>query len=285
MTTFAIACIQTGYDAGDNLAAMAHDVEMTVRRFPWVEMIVFPELAAFGPSRAAAQTLPGSAEIYLCALARKHGIWLVPGSLYEIAGDEIYNTACVIDPNGEVVGRYRKMYPFAPYEVGVVGGDRFLVFDVPEVGRFGISICYDMWFPETTRTLAWMGAEVILHPSLTNTIDRDAELAIARASATVNQCYFLDVNCGGKLGYGRSVMVGPESDVIYEAGRDAEIIPVIVDFDRVRRARREGLYGLGQPLKSFRDRDITFPPYTAGAHSSVLDSLGPLESRRRPDPT
>jgi predicted amidohydrolase len=82
------------------------------------------------------------------------------------------------------------MYPFEPYEQGVTPGEEFCVFDIPEVGRFGVSICYDMWFPETTRTLAWMGAEVILHPTMTGTIDRDAELAIVRASAVTNQVYF-----------------------------------------------------------------------------------------------
>ena len=60
----------------------------------------------------------------------------------------------MIDPNGNVVGRYRKMFPFQPYENHVEPGTEFLVFDVPDVGRFGVSICYDMWFPETSRTLA-----------------------------------------------------------------------------------------------------------------------------------
>src|SRR3546814_4288082 len=96
------------------------------------------------------------------------------------------------------------MFPFAPYERGVAPGSEFVVFDVPGAGRFGVSICYDMWFPETTRSLASLGAEVILHPTLTNTIDRDAELAIARASAATNQCYFVDINVAGALGVGRS---------------------------------------------------------------------------------
>ena len=112
----------------------------------------------------------------------------------------VHNTTPVIDPSGQVVGRYRKMFPFLPYEADVVPGEEFLVFDVADVGRFGVSICYDMWFPETTRTLVAMGAEVILHPSHTTTIDRDAELAIARASAVMNQCYLFDVNGAGPIG-------------------------------------------------------------------------------------
>src|SRR3546814_6062722 len=119
--------------------------------------------------------------------ARNRGGCRVPGSLYERDCDTVYNTTPVIDPDGKVVARYRKMFPFAPYERGVAPGSEFVVFDVPGAGRFGVSICYDMWFPETTRSLASLGAEVILHPTLTNTIDRDAELAIARARAATDR--------------------------------------------------------------------------------------------------
>jgi predicted amidohydrolase len=84
-----------------------------------------------------------------------------------------------------------------------------VVFDVPGAGRIGISICYDMWFPETTRTLAAMGAEVILHPTMTDTIDREVELAIARSAAATNQLYFFDINGVGDGGTGRSIVVDP----------------------------------------------------------------------------
>src|SRR3546814_15116037 len=105
------------------------------------------------------------------------------------------------------------MFPFAPYERGVAPGSEFVVFDVPGAGRFGVSICYDVWFPETTRSLARLGAEVILHPTLTNTIDRDAELAIARASAATHPCSFLAINLAGALRSGRPVICGPRAGV------------------------------------------------------------------------
>ena len=190
---------------------------------------------------------------------------------------EIFNTATVINPRGEVVGRYRKMFPFEPYEANVAAGREFLVFDVPSVGRFGLSICYDMWFPETSRTLAAMGAEVILHPSLTDTIDRDVELSIVRATAAMNQCYVFDINGVGDGGIGRSTIVDPSGHVVYAAGSDEEVIPVEIDLDRVRRERDVGLLGLGQTLKSFRDRRADFPVYQPhGFDVAYLDSLGPL---------
>ena len=68
----------------------------------------------------------------------------------------------------------------------------------------------------------------------------------------------MDINNAGQLGYGSSIVVGPEGDVIYQAGSGAEVIPVVLDIDRVRRIREDGLLCLGQPLKSFRDARIEY---------------------------
>jgi hypothetical protein len=169
------------------------------------------------------------------------------------------------------------MFPFQPSEIGIKPGTEFCVFDVPDIGRFGVTIGYDMWFPETTRTLVSMGAECILHPSMTDTIDRDIELAIARATATINQCYFFDLNGVGDCGTGRSIVVDPSGYVIHEAGGGEESIPVEIDLSRVRRERDIGVRGLGQTLKTFRDRPVEFPVYQSNASiDGYLRSLGPL---------
>ena len=188
----------------------------------------------------------------------------------------------MIDPHGHVAGRYRKIFPFKPYENHVAPGTEFLVFDVPEVGRFGVSICYDMWFPETSRTLVSMGAEVILHPTMTDTIDRDVELSIARATAVTNQCYFFDINGVGDGGVGSSIIVGPSGYVIHQAGGGEEMMPVEINLSRVRREREVGIRSLGQPLKSFRDRPVEFPVYQRSPESEAyLQSLGPLTKPHR----
>lgn len=283
MTPFSIAGVQLSLSATTpNVPRMQASLDALMGLYPWVQMVVFSELAAHGPSTVHAQPLPGPTEAAFSAMAAKHGIWLLPGSLFESSGGVIYNTASVIDPVGQVVGRYRKMFPFRPYEAGVEAGDKFLVFDVPDVGRFGVSICYDMWFPETSRTLAAMGAEVILHPTLTSSIDRDVELSIARATAAQNQCFFFDVNGAGEGGNGRSLIVGPHGDILHQAGPTEEWIPIEIDLDRVRRSRAVGLRHLGQPLKSFRDRKVEFDVYRRGAvGEAYLDSLGPLVKPER----
>ena len=278
MRPFAIAGIQMHVSANeDNVASLCSRVDSMMEVYPWVQMVLASELAPMGPLLAGAQPMGGPAEQRFCELAARHGLWLIPGSMFVKEGDHVFNMAIVIGPDGAIAGRYRKLFPFLPYETGVTPGTEFLVFDVPHAGRFGISICYDMWFPETTRTMAAMGAEVILHPSLTNTIDRDLELTIARASAVTNQCFFFDINGIGDGGNGRSIIVGPAGDVLHEAGRAEEIMPIEIDLARVRRSREFGVRGLGQPLKSFRDRAVDFGVYDrARPAPEYLGTLGPL---------
>lgn len=280
---FGVAGLQLALEHGDNLDNVANEINALCSRLPWVRMVLLPELSVLGASLALAQPMPGPAEQRLCQLARKNGIWLVPGSLYEKRDGKIFNTAPVINPQGEVVARYRKMFPFTPYESNVEPGNEFVTFDVPEVGRFGVSICYDMSFPETTRSLVSLGAEVILHPTMTYTIDRQVELAIARASAATNQCYFVDINGAGNLGTGMSIVCGPGGEVIHQAASGRELIAFEVDFGYLRRVRERGWHCTGQLLKSFRDSTVTFPAYNAGpAPSATLSRLGPLE-RPQPD--
>ena len=123
-----------------------------------------------------------------------------------------------------------------------------------------------------------MGVEVLLHPVLTGTIDRDIELSIARASAAMFQCYVFDINGIGAGGVGRSCVIDPAGCVLYQAAGQEELIPIEIDLEQVRRQRETGIRGLGQTLKSFRDRNADFHVYD---RSSGLDQylyqLGPLE--------
>ena len=281
MTTFSIAGLQLEAQAGDNTDSMLAEIDKVMARFPWLEMVVLPELSACGGDRTQAEPMPGPTEARFCDIARSHGIWLIPGSFWESDGDDLYNTAPVINPDGEVIARYRKQFPWMPYEEGVTAGSEFVVFDVPDVGRFGVSNCYDMWFPETIRTLAWMGAEVILHPILTSSIDLDAEIAMVRAHGAQNQVYFFDVNLAGPLGVGQSCIAGPGGEVIHQAGKGREIIPLKLDFNYLREVRANGWHNLGQPLKSFRDSSLKFPPYSEGYGSESLQQLGELRKPGR----
>lgn len=272
-----VAALQLALSWRNNIECIAAEVSAVKRRMPWIAVVVVGELAAYGSATADARDGEDATEAQFCKVAREAGVWLLPGSFYEKRADCIVNMSPVISPAGEVVTRYCKQFPFRPYECGVTPGDTPRVFDIPGIGRLGVSICYDMWFPETTRSLASMGAELILHPTLTDTIDRDVELAIARASAATNQCYFVDVNVAGDLGVGRSCIYGPGGEVVHEAGSGREIIAFEADLGHVRHVRENGWHGLGQPLKSFRDSAVEFTAYGAGAAASEsLSHLGAL---------
>ncbi len=275
MSHFSIAGMQLSLPCGDNLAEIGKEIIKTKKRFPWIDMIVLSELCSYGPEKKYAQPLPSKAEDYYCQLAKELDIWLIPGSLYEQVNEQIFNTTSIINNNGKVIDRYRKIYPFQPYEAGVSAGNQFVVFDVPQ-GRIGIAICYDLWFPEVARAMVCQGAEVLIYPTLTGTIDRSVELTIAQATSAMNQCYVLAVNGIGDYGNGQSILTGPEGNIIYQAGMNAETFPVEIDFNLVKRNRERGLHGLGQPLKSFRDNNISFEQYKNNNKYKALEELGKL---------
>ena len=279
MTPFAIAGVQMHVAAvHSNVERMRHRLDVLMAQFPWTQMVLFSELSPLGPFPQYAQPLSNQIVDDFRSDARRHGIWLIPGSMFEKTEDgRIYNTSVVINPDGEIVSTYRKMFPFYPYEKGVEAGTEFCIFDVPDIGRFGLSICYDIWFPETTRQLTSQGVEVLLHPVLTGTTDRDAELSIARATAAQFQCFVFDVNGLGAGGVGRSCVIDPAATVLHQSGDHEDMFPIEVDLDQVRRQRETGMRGLGQVMKSFRDRPVDFPiDDRASGADAFLQTLGPL---------
>jgi formamidase len=263
------------WDAQQTIEKMGEIAQNLRLNFPWINLLMFHELAVPGFVhfvtnenkniwKQNAESIPGPLTDKLCQIARKNRKWLIPGSMYEVEEERLYNTAIVISPDGEIVARYRKMFPWLPYERDISPGDQFCVFDIPEIGRFGLCICYDMWYPELTRTLAWMGAEVILQSTLTPTSDRELELVLCRANAIFNQAFFISVNGIGTWGGGRSIMINPDGRVLQEAGVNQTILTEIIDLDHVTHTREYGTLGLAQILKQLRDSGHRFPPYVNG---------------------
>ncbi|HET6619789.1 MAG TPA: carbon-nitrogen hydrolase family protein, partial [Dongiaceae bacterium] len=114
MKPFAIAGIQMHVLPERNIDGIRQRLKLLMHYYPWVEMVLLSELAPFGSSLHYAQALPGPAEDEFRQMAREHRIWFVPGSLYEKRDGAIFNTSPVIDPKGEVIARYSKMFPFTP---------------------------------------------------------------------------------------------------------------------------------------------------------------------------
>ncbi|MDD9740057.1 MULTISPECIES: carbon-nitrogen hydrolase family protein [Marinovum] len=281
MSKFAIAGIQMHVTTQNNIAEMRKRLALLMHLYPWVEMVCFSELAAHGPALPSAQAAGGDFDQAFADMARQHRIWLQPGSYFERRNGRIYNAAPVFNPAGEEVARYDKMFPFTPYEEGVTAGTAPCVFEVPGVGRIGLSICYDIWFPELTRTLASMGAEVLINPVNAAFVDRHADLACARASAAMFQMYVFHINGLLAGGNGYSQVIDPAGRLLHDGNVQEEMIPLEVDFAEARRQRERGILNMGQPLKSFRDSPARFPIYEDGYRSDYLDSLGPLQKAQR----
>jgi len=240
-----------------------------------VDLIVFPELHLFHAQadnlveanaaiRASAVPLEGALDRALAALAGRLGVCLVPGTLVEAgARGELFNTARVYGVDGTVLATYRKVFPWRPSEPYDPGCD-WVAFDLPGKGRIGLTICYDAWFPEATRQVAWMGAELVLNLVKTTTSDRAQELVLARANAIVNQVYMLSLNCAGPVGRGQSLLVDPQGDVIAEcAGTAPGSLYHTIDLDQVTHIRRDGTCGENRPWAQFRtgDAPISLPAY------------------------
>ena len=279
MKPFSIAAIQLSLEQKDNFLLLEKKAKEAVSRFPWLHLIVFSELAVGGVGSKDTIFFLNEYMDKLKDLSKELAVWLVPGSFYEKTEAGIYNTAPIFNPKGELVSKCRKLYPFLPYEIGITAGEDICVFDVPKIGKIGVHICYDLWFPETSRALALNGAEVILHPSLTDTCDRDVERAMVKATAAQQQCYYIDVNAGGKQGCGLSLIAGPDGEILHDANIGEEIMLVEVDFARVRRCRQRGLKGLGQPIKSYRDN--AFKELKESLDKNYLKELGPLEKPKK----
>jgi predicted amidohydrolase len=281
-TKFAITALQLDLDNyTNNLTNILAQMRLACAIYPFTRMLVIGELATFGTDQKNAALFDDAVQAY-CDLAKELGVWIVPGSMFEPSDDPslVYNTAPIINDKGEVVNRYRKIFPWLPFESGTKPGTEFVVFDVPDAGRIGVSICYDHMFPETSRALAWMGAEVILHPTATYSPDRPMELTVAKANAATNQCYFFDINNGGTLSLGQSIIAGPEGEEIYQSpGVERSYIPIAVDFEHVREIRRNGSCHVSQMLKSLRDSDVTYPQYGDNrlSNSETLNALGELK--------
>ena len=124
MAYLSLAALQLELCVEDNLSLLEKEIALVRKRFPWIQMVVLPELCTFGPGTDLAVTLPGEVESCFREAARDNELWLIPGSIFERRGQEIFNTAPVINPKGEVVARYRKQYPFLPYEKGVSAGEK-----------------------------------------------------------------------------------------------------------------------------------------------------------------
>jgi omega-amidase len=215
------------------------------------DLICFPEMWTSG---FPWEDLEGIARVHpkvlktLCNHARTYRIW-INGSMPMInLRGRVANTSVLIDPQGNVAGRYEKIHLFTFFheEKFIDAGSSLCLVDAP-FGRTGLSICYDIRFPELFRTYALKGAELILSPMAFPYPRLEHWKILARARAIENQVYIVAVNRVGneEMGddqkvtyFGDSVIIGPWGETVIEGSeRDEQLLTATIDLTRVGEVR------------------------------------------------
>lgn len=259
--SFKVAAIQlVSTDiVNDNLKTVAQLVANAVGN--GAKLVVLPENFALMPKKSSdlfnkSEVLGGGKiQTFMSALAREHKIWLVGGSVpIRISVDSKVLSACLVyDAHGQQVGHYNKLHL---YDVELpdsghqyresdtfMAGDDVVAIDTP-FGKMGLSICYDLRFPELYRQMMQLGAEFIVVPSaFTEVTGREHWSLLCRARAVENTCYIIAPNQGGlhangRSTYGHSMVVDPWGNVLGEATIGPDVVVATIDRTKQHKIRK-----------------------------------------------
>jgi predicted amidohydrolase len=215
---------------------------------------VWPCQGSAAQVRAAAEPIPGPRTRRLSEVASGHGIWVHGGSVLELDGDRVFNTSVLFDRSGELVASYRKIHLFdadppnavPSRESAVFGAGDQVVTAETEFGRAGMSICYDLRFPELYRMLATQGSTLLFVPAAFRyETGVDHWEVLLRARAIEDQAYVVAAAQWGTWGsegkqrrnYGRSLVADPWGRIVAEAPEGIGVTFADLDLREVERVR------------------------------------------------
>lgn len=245
--TVAVGQLCSGSNKQANYEKAEAMIENAAKR--GAQLIVFPEnmnyLGPYSPDNR--ESVPdGEGCRRMAAAAKAHNIWVNLGSMKEISPDPVksYNTSVLFDPRGQIAAIYRKLHlcdMMGRPGVWTKESDRNLpgseiVVANTDLGKIGMSICYDIRFPELHRLLALQGVQIICQPACFQNVTGPAHWEVLlRAAAIHNSCYILAAGqCGkredGKTNWGHSMIIDPWGTVIAEAGQEKEAL-LVADID------------------------------------------------------
>ena len=254
--TVAVLQLDSQDDVQKNLDTVVSFIEEAAAR--GAKLITMPESMNYvGLDNAGhAEEIPGGPTFQLMSeQAKKYGVWLHCGSIYEKNPNDPrpFNSTMVIDPRGNLAAKYHKIHPFdvvipnGPVNresERICPGDEIVTVDTGEVGHLGLSICYDMRFAEMYRIMALEGAQILLMPAdFTMPTGKDHWETILRTRAIENGCYVVaPAQYGVKpkfQAYANSLVVDPWGNVIARASNHPQVITAEIDLDYLQQVRRQ----------------------------------------------
>lgn len=269
MAHIAVAQMQVAPgDVDANLSKALRLIDAAARQ--GAELIVLPEMALVGlpgDIEAAAQDVPGPATDRLAEAACEAGAWVIAGIAESNPEGDPFNAAVAIDPEGEIVAVYRKVFLYLQEAEAFGRGCEACLLDLG-FAQAGLTICYDYIFPEYMRRLVTAGAELLLHP--TAWVDTqtgrewgypspEAYRAQCLVRALENQVFFASANvvgpydAGGHLeGVGRSSVIAPWGEVLAEVADGEGVAVADCDFSRIEAWCEE----VAPYMRDFRDVEI-----------------------------
>lgn len=260
MNIFTAAAIQldTKSNAEENLHNAVELIREAAER--GARLIAMPETVNYiGPDcEKFAECIPeGHTFKVFAEQAKKYRVWLHCGSIYEKNEDandrRPYNTTMIINSEGELAAKYRKLHPF---DVSIAEGpairesdincpgNQIVTVDTGEVGHLGLSVCYDMRFCELFRIMALQGAQILIIPAnFTVNTGKDHWEVLLRARAIENGCYVI---APGQIGikpsyqaYGKTMIIDPWGNVVAMASDKTGVITAEVDLEYLRSVRSQ----------------------------------------------
>jgi len=253
MTKARILGIQIQPEIG-NKQANLDKVKKLIEENAWYkpDLIVLPEVFTSGVDHRClqklAETIPGGQTTeFFSEIAKKYETNIVAGSIVEKIGDEFKNTSVVFDRQGEILGKYQKIHMFDYYGSNesdyMSSGDKAVVVQT-DIGKIGLSICYDLRFPELYRALTYAGAEIITCVAAWPYPRLDHWVILNKARAIENTVYMAAVNQCGRVNpkrqnVGKSMLINPWGDVTASVGGDEGVMLGEIDFGYLRKIREE----------------------------------------------
>ncbi len=261
--TLRVACVQLNSADGKVANVAAASALVREAAAAGAQLIALPETWAYKGRRAgilaSAEPVDGPSNAVLAGLAAEHGVFVLAGSHYEPSPDpeRVFNTSVLFGPAGDAAAVYRKIHLFDAVsgttvyresDVLAAGDDVVTAAIETEAAgpvTLGLSICYDLRFPELYRALALRGAEILLVPSAFTHFTGAAHWEVLlRARAIENGCFVVAPNQTGfhlpeRQCYGNSMVVDPWGTVVARMGEEVGICAADVDLDAISRVREQ----------------------------------------------